>query len=82
MGASLLVDTTLTGHGLGSWLLRDAMSRTLTAAETIGVRAMLVHAIDNRARDVYLRHGLEPSPTDPLHLIILIKDIAAASRNP
>jgi hypothetical protein len=39
---------------------------------------MLVHAIDNQARDFYLRHGLEPSPTDPLHLMILIKDIAAA----
>jgi predicted N-acetyltransferase YhbS len=76
--ARLAVDTTVTGRGLGAWLLRDAMSRTLIAAETIGVRAMLVHAIDNQARDFYLRHGLEPSPTDPLHLMILIKDIAAA----
>jgi hypothetical protein len=38
---------------------------------------MLVHAIDNDAREFYVRHGLEPSPTDPLHLMILIKDIAA-----
>ncbi len=76
--ARLAVDTSVTGRGLGAWLLRDAMSRTLTAAETIGVRAMLVHAIDNHARDFYLRHGLERSPTDPLHLMILIKDIAAA----
>ncbi|MDQ2759665.1 MAG: GNAT family N-acetyltransferase [Actinomycetota bacterium] len=76
--ARLAVDTSVTGRGLGAWLLRDAMSRTLTAAETIGVRAMLVHAIDNHARDFYLRHGLELSPTDPLHLMILIKDIAAA----
>lgn len=76
--ARLAIDSTVTGHGLGAWLLRDAMSRTLTAAETIGVRAMLVHALDNQARDFYLRQGLEPSPTDPLHLMILVKDIAAA----
>ncbi|MDQ6775351.1 MAG: GNAT family N-acetyltransferase [Actinomycetota bacterium] len=76
--ARLAVDTTVTGRGLGAWLLRDAMSRTMTAGETIGVRALLVHAIDNPARDVYLRHGLEASPTDPLHLMILIKDIAVA----
>lgn len=74
----LAVDTTVTGRGIGAWLLRDAMTRTLAAADTIGVRAMLVHATDDTARAFYLRHGLEPSPTDPLHLMILIKDIAAA----
>jgi GNAT superfamily N-acetyltransferase len=76
--ARLAVDVSVSGRGLGAWLLRDAMSRTLAAAETIGVRAMLVHAIDDDARRFYLRHGLEPSPTDELHLMILIKDIAAA----
>ena len=44
------------GRGLGAWLLRDAMTRTLAASETIGVRAMLVHAIDEDARAFYLRH--------------------------
>lgn len=82
--ARLAVDVSGTRRGLGAWLLRDAMTRTLAASETIGVRAMLVHAIDNDAREFYIRHGLEPSPTDPLHLMILIKDIArgldAASR--
>jgi GNAT superfamily N-acetyltransferase len=76
--ARLAVHTAVTRRGLGAWLLRDAMSRTLTAAETIGVRAMLVHAIDEQARNFYRRHGLESSPTDPLHLMILINDIAAA----
>lgn len=76
--ARLAVDVAVGGHGLGVWLLRDAMTRTLAASETIGVRAMLVHALDDDARRFYLRHGLEPSPTDPLHLMILIKDIAAA----
>lgn len=76
--ARLAVDASVGRRGLGAWLLRDAMTRTLAASETIGVRAMLVHAIDNDAREFYIRHGLEPSPTDPLHLTILIKDIAAA----
>jgi len=43
-----------------------------------GVRALLVHALDEEARAFYLRHGLEPARTDPLHLMILIKDIAAS----
>jgi GNAT superfamily N-acetyltransferase len=76
--ARLAVDLSVTGQGLGAWLLRDAMTRTLSAAETIGVRAMLVHAIDEDAAGFYLRHGHEASPTDPRHLMILIKDIAAA----
>lgn len=76
--ARLAVDLTVAGRGLGAWLLRDAMLRTLAAAGTIGVRAMLVHAIDHDARNFYLRHGLEPSPTDRLHLLILVKDIAAS----
>lgn len=61
-----------------SWLLRDAMRRTLAAAETIGVRAMLVHALHEHAAAFYVPHGLEPSPTEPRLLMILIKDIAAA----
>jgi hypothetical protein len=76
--ARLAVDISVARRGLGGWLLCDAMTRTLAASETIGVRAMLVHAIDNEAREFYIRHGLEPSPTDPLHLMILIKDLAAA----
>jgi GNAT superfamily N-acetyltransferase len=78
--ARLAVDVSVTGRGLGAWLLRDAMLRTVSAAETIGVRAMLVHAQDQEARRFYLRHGLEPSPSDPLHLMILLKDIAASIR--
>ena len=76
--ARLAVDLSVARRGLGAWLLRDAMRRTLTASETVGVRAMLVHAIDDEARGFYLRHGLEPSPTDPMHLMVLIKDIVKA----
>ena len=76
--ARLAVDLSVAGRGLGAWLLGDAMTRTLAAAETIGVRAMLVHAIDQDTAAFYLRHGLEASPTDRRHLMILIKDIAAS----
>jgi GNAT superfamily N-acetyltransferase len=76
--ARLAVDLSVAGSGLGAWLLRDAMMRALAASASIGVRALLVHAIDQDARAFYLRHGLEPSPSDSLHLMILIKDIAAA----
>jgi hypothetical protein len=76
--ARLAVDLSVPDRSLGAWLLRDAILRTLAASETIGIRAMLVHAIDEEARAFYLRHGLESSPTDPLHLMILIKDIANA----
>ena len=58
----------------GSNLLRDAIARTVEAAETIGVRALLVHALHERARDFYLHYDFEPSPTDPMHLMLLMKD--------
>lgn len=76
--ARLAVDLSVAGRGLGAWLLRDAMMRTLAASETVGARAMLVHAIDEDARAFYRSHGFTPSPTDPLHLMIPTKDIAAA----
>jgi GNAT superfamily N-acetyltransferase len=76
--ARLAVDGSVVGHGVGAWLLRDAMLRTVSAADAIGVRVMLVHALDDNARRFYLRHGLEPSPTDPLHLMILVGDIVAS----
>ncbi|MGH2850898.1 MAG: GNAT family N-acetyltransferase [Solirubrobacteraceae bacterium] len=76
--ARLAVDSSVSGRGLGAALLRDAMGRALAASEAVGVRALLVHAIDERARAFYAHHGLDQSPTDPLHLMITITDIAAS----
>jgi hypothetical protein len=59
-------------------LLADAMRRSVAAAERVGIRALVVHAIDERARAFYSKHGLRSSSTDPQHLMILIKDIRAA----
>ena len=78
--ARLAVDLKEQGQGLGSHLLRDAIARTVEAAEIVGVRALLVHALNDRARDFYLHFGFETSPTHPLHLMLLMKDARAAVR--
>jgi GNAT superfamily N-acetyltransferase len=76
--ARLAVDVSVQGRGIGAWLLRDAMLRTLSAAESVGIRVLLVHALDDDARSFYERHGFEASPTDPLNLQMLMKDLRAA----
>jgi len=76
--ARLAVDETVQGQGIGSFLLGDAMTRMAAAAGRFGIRALLVHALHDEARAFYLRHGLESSATDDLHLMILVKDIRAA----
>ena len=76
--ARLAVDRSVQGRGLGAFLLRDAMARTLAAAAELGIRVMLVHALDESARDFYLHHGFESSATDPMNLQLLVKDIEAS----
>lgn len=73
--ARLAVDASVQGHGIGAWLLQDAMRRALSASEAVGMRILLVHALDDTARSFYERWGFEPSPTDPLNLQMLFKDI-------
>jgi GNAT superfamily N-acetyltransferase len=73
--ARLAVAVAHQGEGLGAALLKDAIGRTLAAAEIAGIRALAVHAKDERARGFYEHFGLRPSPTDPLHLFVLLKDL-------
>ncbi len=73
--ARLAVSTTWQGKGVGSGLLRDAILRTLQAADIAGIRAFIVHAKDDNARTFYTRYGFIESPSDPLHLHVLIKDL-------
>jgi GNAT superfamily N-acetyltransferase len=75
MVARLAVDERHQGVGLGRSLLGDALLRSAQAAESIGARVLLVHAKHAAARAWYLQYGFEPSPTDPLHLQLLMKDI-------
>ena len=67
------------GRGIGSGLLLDALGRTLQVADVIGVRALAVHAKDDRAVAFYRHFGFAPSPTDPRHLFMIIKDIRLAA---
>ncbi|MEW5773455.1 MAG: GNAT family N-acetyltransferase [Thermodesulfobacteriota bacterium] len=74
----LAVDLGFQGRGLGRALLRDAVLRTLQAAHIAGIRALLVHALHERAARFYARAGFAPSPCDPLVLMVLLQDAAAS----
>lgn len=73
--ARLAVDRQWQNKGIGSGLLKDAVMRTLQAADIVGIRALVVHAKDNNAKEFYQRFDFLPSPSDPLHLLILLKDV-------
>lgn len=73
--ARLAVSQSLQGKGVGAGLLKDAMLRTTQAAEIGGIRALAAHAKDDNACAFYEHFGFIPSPTDPLHLFVLIKDL-------
>jgi len=75
--ARLAVDVSIPGKGVGSALLKDALLRTAQAAETIGARALLVHAKDDEARTFFEHFNFEASPSDPYHLLLIMKDLLA-----
>jgi GNAT superfamily N-acetyltransferase len=74
--ARLAVDRGSQGIGLGAALLRDALKRAHNASEIIGVRAILVHAKDEKARRFYEHFDFDPSPIEPLQLFLLVKEVA------
>jgi GNAT superfamily N-acetyltransferase len=69
----LAVDMKEAGQGLGTALVRDAVIRTVQAAEVVGIRVLLAHAASAEARRFYIDRGFDPSPTDPMHLVIILK---------
>ena len=71
----LAVDRRHAGRGVGASLLRDAALRVATTADIVGVKAMLVHAIDDAAVAFYLHHGLQPFPGDPTTLFVPVAAI-------
>ena len=71
----LAIDRAFQQRGLGRALFADAARRVLQAAETIGIRGLLVHAISDDARDFYVALGLEPSSLDPLTLMATLADM-------
>ena len=78
--ARLAVDSSEQGRGLGTALLKDALLRTIQAAEIAGLRAMLVHAKDDAAKSFYEKVGFEPSPIDAFHLFLRLSDILSSLR--
>jgi GNAT superfamily N-acetyltransferase len=75
--ARLAVDREFQRRGLGKGLLRDAILRTLQAAEIAGIRAILVHAKNESVRRYYERFGFIVSPTDPLTIMLSLRDASA-----
>jgi len=73
--ARLAVDLHWQNAGVGRALLRDAVRRTLQAAAIAGIRALAVHAKDEQAPRYYEHFDFAASPTDPLHLLVLLKDL-------
>ena len=73
----LAVATSHHGKGLGRALFQDAAFRVINAAETIGIRGLLVHALSEKARAFYLGLGLEPSALDPMTLMVTMADLRA-----
>lgn len=74
----LAVDTSLHGPGVGRALVRDARLRVIQVAETIGILGMLVHTLSDEAREFYLRVGFEPSPIDPMMLMVTLGDLVGS----
>jgi GNAT superfamily N-acetyltransferase len=74
----LAIDMAFQGRGLGRGLLRDAVLRIMQAADIAGIRAILVHAISEDARKFYQRCGFQPSPVDPMTLMITLRDAEQA----
>jgi GNAT superfamily N-acetyltransferase len=79
--ARLAVHEDHQGQGIGRALLRDALGRVNAAADEIGIRAFLIHAKDEEAKTFYMHQAeFELSPTNDLHLMLLMKDLRKALR--
>jgi GNAT superfamily N-acetyltransferase len=73
----LALDHSFQGKGIGRALIRDAGYRVIQAADTIGIRGLIVHAISTEAKAFYEAVGFDPSPLDPLIMMITLADLKA-----
>jgi GNAT superfamily N-acetyltransferase len=76
--ARLAVHQNWHGRGLGRALFRDAACRVAQAADSIGIRGIVVHAISEQAKSFYLALGFDASPNEPMTLMVTLSDIRAA----
>jgi len=75
--ARLAVDLDWQGQGIGRALFRDAARRVAHAADAIGIRGIVVHALSDKAKNFYLALGFDPSPHEPMTLMVTLSDIRA-----
>lgn len=75
--ARLAVDHRAHGIKLGGALLQDAVNRALVVSQNTGVRALLVHSLDDRAKSFYEHYGFEASPSDPMTLMLRLSSAKA-----
>ena len=73
--ARLAVDLRYAGKNIGTGMVRDALLRTRQAADIVGIRALLVHALHERAATFYRKRGFAVSPFDPLVLFLALNDV-------
>jgi len=73
--ARLAVDRGAQGQHLGASLLQDAVNRAVAVSQNAGVRALLVHALHERARQFYEHYGFQPSPTHPMTLMLRLSSV-------
>jgi GNAT superfamily N-acetyltransferase len=71
----LAIDRARQGKGLGRALFRDCALRVAFAAEAIGIRGIVVHAVSDEAKAFYRALGFDPSPAEPMTLMVTLKDI-------
>ena len=76
--ARLAITRVHQGRGLGGALFQDAANRGIHAADAIGIRGLLVHAISEEAKAFYVRLGLNPSPLDAMTLMTTLADLKAS----
>lgn len=75
--ARLAVDRRAQGLHLGAALLQDAVNRAVAVSQNAGVRALLVHALHEKARQFYEHYGFQPSPMHPLTLMLRLSSVKA-----
>jgi len=74
----MAVDRSYQGKGLGRAMFRDGAKRIIHAADTLGIRGLIVHAISEEAKAFYLALGFDPSPLEPMTLMVTLDDLRAA----
>ena len=75
--ARLAVDRRAQGQHLGASLLQDAVNRAVAVSQSAGVRALLVHALHEKAKNFYGHYGFRPSPTHPMTLMLRLSGAKA-----